>query len=929
MAETREAQFDRGDPVRRTALGLSAVLVATTSLACEGAPSGSSHSTSSAASFVLQSSTALSVASAPSPSVVPSSALSPSTSRSTSFRDATSMRVDLDQRGATLVSTEPGASWVSSLRLEVLSSGGRERRLATIRAQRVQGGEAALDHGGGVVEWYRRTALGVEQGFDLARPPFGARPGGLTLSIAVTGDLTPVVDADGRAVSLRDAVGRVALHYTDLSARDATRRALLSWMTVEGGRIALHVDDTGAIYPITIDPFVWATAHGLVAGPPVANARFGLLGALSGDIAVVGATPPSVVSPTLSIFERDLGGTESWGLVPVVLSSPSDPTFLSAVAVSGDLIAIGAIGGPGPGVVHLYQRDLGGPDAWGELTTLTPSESAANDAFGCALALSGDTLLVGASGDSQSRGAAYVFERNLGGPDHWGESKRLTAAIGAPFDQFGGAAALSGDDAAVAAPMGPVDGGRVHLFSRNLGGAENWGEVKTIPAPEPNETQFFGLSLGISGDRLLAGSVSQLQGRAYVLGRDVGGADAWGLVKVLEPTDGQAADYFGARVALSGDQALVGGGMGAYVFDRDALGPDSWVQQAKLTTEQVVPVAIDGTTALVGTPFVGSGGSQAGAAFIAEGRRVGQACGAPLECPTGFCVDGVCCDAACAGGVSDCVACSEQAGAARDGFCGPRVNGSSCDDGTYCDGVETCINGACHSSGDPCLTPSTGLGDACSIACDEASHACTAPNPDGAPCDDGVYCNGSETCQAGVCGASSGDPCASSGVCDESSHTCLADLVTCDGDHTLRTVAGAETDCSPYRCTRTNVCAKHCTSTAECVEGLVCTVDGTCAKTGSPIAGEGGCSCRVPRESAERGSSGVGWSALVAGIILAHRRRRVEGRGADRRRAARAHPTKTTNGPPSARTSHPGSRSSAPACAASRRKSERNDVRTT
>jgi len=68
----------------------------------------------------------------------------------------------------------------------------------------------------------------------------------------------------------------------------------------------------------------------------------------------------------------------------------------------------------------------------------------------------------------------------------------------------------------------------------------------------------------------------------------------------------------------------------------------------------------------------------------------------------------------------------------------PMADGESCDDGTFCNGYETCVSGACASSGDPC-----GGGAGCTVGtCDEGADTCTpGPAPDGTSCDDGLWCD--------------------------------------------------------------------------------------------------------------------------------------------------------------------------------------------
>ncbi len=94
----------------------------------------------------------------------------------------------------------------------------------------------------------------------------------------------------------------------------------------------------------------------------------------------------------------------------------------------------------------------------------------------------------------------------------------------------------------------------------------------------------------------------------------------------------------------------------------------------------------------------------------------GAPCGSGAACATGFCADGVCCDSACTG--NPCRACN-NAGSA--GTCGPRPNGASCADGSYCNGEETCSAGSCTAGAAvACVDP---LGRDV-LTCSEAQRAC-------------------------------------------------------------------------------------------------------------------------------------------------------------------------------------------------------------
>ncbi len=111
--------------------------------------------------------------------------------------------------------------------------------------------------------------------------------------------------------------------------------------------------------------------------------------------------------------------------------------------------------------------------------------------------------------------------------------------------------------------------------------------------------------------------------------------------------------------------------------------------------------------------------------------------------------------------------------------CTHAARTGACDDGMFCNGDDQCSGGTCSvHAGDPCPGPD---GDPdCAESCNEAVRACNAPDPDGSSCDDGVFCDGADTCRAGNC-AHAGNPCSGpdgdancAESCDEATQTCTA-----------------------------------------------------------------------------------------------------------------------------------------------------------
>ncbi len=167
---------------------------------------------------------------------------------------------------------------------------------------------------------------------------------------------------------------------------------------------------------------------------------------------------------------------------------------------------------------------------------------------------------------------------------NWDEVKKLLASDAQAGDFFGISVAVSGDTAVVGAfheGAGGIRAGAAYVFVRDQGGADNWGQVKKLIASDAETGDYFGYKMAVSGDTAVVGATNEdaggsRAGAAYVFQRNQGGADTWGEVKKLTASDAQADDRFGLSVAVSGDSAVVGayfedaggGNAGAaYVFD--------------------------------------------------------------------------------------------------------------------------------------------------------------------------------------------------------------------------------------------------------------------------------------------------------------------------------------------------------------------------
>jgi hypothetical protein len=320
-----------------------------------------------------------------------------------------------------------------------------------------------------------------------------------------------------------------------------------------------------------------------------AENNFGNSVAVSGDTMVVGAWRDDDLGPVSGsayVFVRN-GGVwvqQQKLTAPAPDGAPGD-CFGISVAIDGNTVVVGAdhgaVGGIKTGAAYVFVRSGG---AWIFQQRLTAGDAALGDLFGRSVAISGNTVVVGAPGEGAAAGAAYVFIRDV---TDWTQQKKLIADDRAANDMFGVAVAISGDTVAVGADVDNgvfPDSGSVYVFVR---GAGLWPQQQHLTAPDAALGDNFGGSVALSGDTLVVGAASDDDvvhgtscGSAYVY-VFVRPAEVWSQSAKLTAAD--AADYhrFGASAAISGDTVVVGaeGDGSAYVF---VHGGGAWTQRTKL-----------------------------------------------------------------------------------------------------------------------------------------------------------------------------------------------------------------------------------------------------------------------------------------------------------------------------------------------------------
>jgi len=400
---------------------------------------------------------------------------------------------------------------------------------------------------------------------------------------------------------------KTVAEYKNLYVIDANGKKVAGKIKAYEKRIQLIFNDSTLTYPIVVDSSITSIeiTEAVKLSPAVtSNAFFGTSVSISGDTVVIGALNEG--DGTVFVFEKNLGGADKWGPMTKLIASDGrgSDSFSGSVSISGDTVVVGASldddNGANSGSVYIFERNAGGADNWGEIAKLIASDGAALDHFGRSVSIGGDTLVVGAPNNAENgseSGAAYVFARNQGGADNWGEVTKLTASDGSTYDYFGKSVSISGDKI-VAGAYGDDDNGSIsgsaYVFERNQGGADNWGEVAKLTASDGVADDRFGYSVSISGDTVAVGAVGSdsHSGSAYVFERNTGGADSWGETARLTASDRSSSELFGWSVSISVDKIVVGAledddngsnSGSTYVFERNQGGANSWGEIAKIT----------------------------------------------------------------------------------------------------------------------------------------------------------------------------------------------------------------------------------------------------------------------------------------------------------------------------------------------------------
>lgn len=407
--------------------------------------------------------------------------------------------------------------------------------------------------------------------------PVAQNIGPLPNAAAAIASLVPSLDVDSNLIPDPCTLCTARITSSDVEPFDAVGFSV----AIDGNVVAVGVtaDGTGSIsygsvYIFRFDGLnYWSQEAHLNALVQQANDQFGNAVAVSGDLIVVGmkneddtCPVPGICSESGAAFVYRFNGS-SWILEATLAASDAESGFFfgQSVAVRGDFIVVGAHGandnGVSSGSAYIFHYN---GTAWVEVAKLLASNAATLDRFGHAVAIGFDTVVVGAILNNGT-GAAYIYNRNVGGADNWGEVIRLTGTDTDAGDQFGNAVSISGNAVAIGARGDDDNGtssGSVYVFRFD---GLNWTQEDKLTASDGEADDRLGNSLAISGDVLVSGARRDddacpadpncNSGAGYVFRFD---GNNWSEEVKLTSDPSDPGAEFGFAVAVSNDMAIFG-----------------------------------------------------------------------------------------------------------------------------------------------------------------------------------------------------------------------------------------------------------------------------------------------------------------------------------------------------------------------------------
>ena len=714
-------------------------------------------------------------------------------------------------------------------------------------------------------EWYANGAEGIEQGFAIAHQPQG--DGLLVIEGHVGGDLIGVEENEGTQVTFSQD-GKDVLRYIGLLVTDDAGQILPAWIDYDHSSLKIVIDDTAALYPLHVDPFVKGVFEEWVARYDGPGNNWDGANAIAidgvGNVYVTGESNGNGTSSDYATIKYASSGVKQWVARYNGTRNFIDEALDIAVDSSGNVYVTGYSAGSGtyPDDYATIKYDSNGVEQW----VVRYNGPGNRDDFAMSIAIDGmgNVFVTGLStGDESNYNYDFAtIKYNSNGVEQW------VARYNGPGNDYDGAWSIAVDGAGnvyvTGRSYGSGTGSDYATIRYDSSGVEQW--VARYNGPGNGEDEAKSIAIDGAGNVYVTGDS---QDDYATIKYDSSGDEQW-----IARYNGPGNDWDGAySIAIDGvgNVYVTGNSVGsgtshdyATVKYSPVSGSEQWVARYNgpgNSDDEAKSIAIDGAGNVYVTGdsqddyatikydssgdeqwvarYNGSGNSDdcawsiavdsSGSVYV-TGDSYGSGTGSDyatikyVQCE-GCYIGGTCYANGTVHPSNPCLICdtsgSETSWSNNDG--------ASCDDDLFCNGDDTCNGGFCSQhAGDPC--------DPQCQSCNETTDAC---DDAAGSCDDGIFCNGDDTCSGGSCSQHVGDPCdpqcqscnEDTDVCDNVAGSC-DDGVFCNGDDNCSAGACSQhvgDPCDP-QCQSCNETTDACDDVAgSCDDGIFCNGDDTCS----------------------------------------------------------------------------------------------------
>ena len=462
----------------------------------------------------------------------------------------------------------------------------------------------------------------------------GAVVGSISITTTGTSAITSIIlSGDGSGNFVSDTAGEITLSSSvDIDYETKTSYALSAVATNASGD-SESVDITIDINDIVYDP---TEMDKVQAGDAEANDYFGVPVAISGEYILVGAPSEDYNgfsdAGSAYLFKIAADGSVSQSAKIFASDASNGDNFGKSVAIDGDVVVIGAPNNNGYGSAYIFTLDASGVLSAEQKIEL--SSPAANDTFGKAVAVSGDYIVVSAP----NKASAYLYELNASSVASY---KDEISEGGLASDEYGISVAVDGDYIVIGASGEDLTGsdqGAAYVYEINTA-TDTVGTGVEITAPTPANSDYFGISVDLSGSYVVVGAYQQDDvaaeaGSAYLYTID--NSTTVTHRADIQPADIVAGDYFaysvgveGIHIALGAHKQTVGGFAGrgsAYVYEIDTSAHTvSEIEKLDASTSAVddffgMSVAVDKDYVAVGAINDDTAAANGGAVYLFDGE---------------------------------------------------------------------------------------------------------------------------------------------------------------------------------------------------------------------------------------------------------------------------------------------------------------------